>query len=80
MKNFGICSSFILLSFLINFAIYNLSFNVQAAIYLSEEQRLESGLLMLKSTVPAFFIASVIIIVVFYFVFKKANKNVNADS
>ena len=34
---------------IINFLIYNYSFNAQATPFLSEEQRVESGLLMLRS-------------------------------
>lgn len=53
-------------SFVINFLIYNVSFNMQATPYMSEEQKLDSGILMLKTTVPAFLLASVVITILFW--------------
>ena len=49
-----------IIMFAVNFMIYNISFNFQATPYLSEEQRLDSGILMLKTTAPAFLIFSIL--------------------
>ncbi len=61
------------ISFIINFLIYNFSFNKQATPFLSEEQRLESGIMMLQSTIPAFAIAAVVFAVLYYTLSKKLN-------
>jgi len=71
MKTFLIYSSLITLNFVISFFIYNYSFNVQATPFLSEEQRLDSGLLMLATTLPAYLVASIILSIMFYCVAKK---------
>jgi len=63
------------LTFVINFLIYNYSFNLQATPYLHEEQRVDSAMLMLKTTVPAYLISAFLITLIFYFVAKKANRN-----
>ena len=75
MKTFITYSFLALASFTINFAIYNISMSFQARVYMSEWQKMESGLLMIKTTIPAFFIASIIFAVIFYWVSKKFNKN-----
>lgn len=49
-----------LIVFVVNFLIYNISFNFQAKPYLSEEQRLDGAILMLKTTAPAFLIFSIL--------------------
>ena len=67
MKKLFIYSFLTVLNFGINFAIYNYSFNKQATPYLQEEQRVDSGLMMLKTTFPAYFIAAVFITLLFYF-------------
>ncbi len=56
----------IIVNFLTNFFIYNYSFNIQATPYLLEEQRLESGLLMLKTTLPAYIISAILFSFLFY--------------
>lgn len=58
------------LSFIVNFAIYNYSFNKQATPYLHEEQRVDSGLLMLKTTLPAYAVSAILFAVLFYLVAK----------
>lgn len=68
MKKVIIYGALAMFSFVVNFLIYNMSFNIQATPYLSEEQRLDSGILMLKTTLPAFAIASVVITVLFCYV------------
>jgi hypothetical protein len=71
MKTFLIYSSLTTLNFVISFFIYNYSFNVQATPYLSEEQRLDSGLLMLATTLPAYLVTSIILSIMFYYTAKK---------
>lgn len=68
MKKVLIYSALAMLSFVTNFLIYNVSFNIQATPYMSEEQRLDSGILMLKTTLPAFLMASVVITILFWYV------------
>ncbi len=74
MKTLMVYFSLSLLSFAINFLIFNFSFNTQATPYMSEDQRIDSAMLMLKTTVPAFLLASVFIAVLFWFV-GKSQKN-----
>ena len=62
--------SLALIIFGTNFFIYNISFNMQASPYLSEEQRLDSALMMLKTTVPAYLIFAIIITGVIYWIGK----------
>jgi len=73
MKTLIIYLSLTVVIFIINFAIYNFSFNLQATPFLHEEQRIDSGLLMLKTTFPAYLISSVVIAILFYFVNKRLN-------
>lgn len=61
-------------SFVLNFLIYNFSFNLQATPFLTEEQKVESGMLMLTTTVPAYLVSTVVLTLTFYFVAKKTNK------
>ena len=71
MKTFLIYSLLTALNFMLSLFIYNYSFNVQATQYLSEELRLDSGSLMLATTLPAYLVTSIILSVIFYFVAKK---------
>lgn len=71
MKTFIAYAFLSLLNFIINFVIYNYSFNSQATPYLHEEQRVDSSLLMLKTTLPAYFISSILLSLLFYFVASK---------
>jgi heme/copper-type cytochrome/quinol oxidase subunit 4 len=73
MKTLIIYLSLAVVTFIINFAIYNFSFNLQATPFLHEEQRVDSGLLMLKTTFPAYLVFSVVIALLFYFVNKRLN-------
>lgn len=66
MKTFLTYTLLSLINFAINFAIYNLSFNNQATPYLHEEQRVASALLMTKTTLPAYILASIVISILFY--------------
>jgi hypothetical protein len=66
LKIFIIYSSLAIANFVVNFAIYNYSFNKQATPYLHEEQRVESGLMMLKTTIPAYLISAMLLTFVFY--------------
>ncbi len=68
MKAALVYGAIAIFSFVINFLIYNVSFNIQATPYMSEAQRLDSGILMLKTTLPAFLLASVIISILFWYV------------
>ena len=70
MKKFLIYTFLTLLNFGLSFAIYNYSFNKQATPYLHEEQRVDSGIIMLKTTFPAYLIAAVFITLLFHFVAK----------
>lgn len=74
MKTFVIYSSLALLNFIFSFFIYNYSFNQQATPYLTEEQRVDSSILMLTTTIPAYIFTAAILSAVFYFVAKKYNK------
>ena len=56
----------VIINFLTNFFIYNHSFNMQATPYLHEEQRVESGLLMLKTTLPAYIGSAILFSFLFY--------------
>ncbi len=71
MKTFLIYSFLAVVNFIINFTIYNYSFIKQATPYLHEEQRVDSGLLMLQTTLPAYLAAAVILTLIFYLVAKK---------
>ena len=76
MKTFLIYASLAVVNFIINFMIYNFSFNKQATPYLHEEQRVDSGLLMLETTVPAYIVAAIVLTITFYFVAKvRSNSN-----
>lgn len=70
MKKLIIYSCLALFNFVINFIIYNYSFNTQAVPYLHEEQRLDSGLLMLQTTLPAYIVSAIVITIMFYFIAK----------
>ena len=70
MKTFFIYAFLALLNFGVNFFIYNYSFNKQATPYLQEEQRVESGLIMLTTTFPAYLLAAILITILFYLVAK----------
>lgn len=67
--------SLAVVNFIVNFFIYNYSFNLQATPFLHEEQRVDSGLMMLKTTLPAYLVASVFIAIVFYLVSKKLHRS-----
>lgn len=70
LKIFFTYTSLAIANFVVNFAIYNYSFNEQATPYLHEEQRLEIGLLMLETTLPAYLISAIVITFAFYFIAK----------
>lgn len=63
------------LSFITNFLLYNFSFNSQATPFLHEEQRVDSAILMLKITLPAYFISALIITFIFYYIGKNKNQS-----
>ena len=75
MKTFLIYASLAVVNFIINFMIYNFSFNKQATPYLHEEQRVDSGLLMLETTVPAYIVAAIVLTIMFYFVAKRRSNS-----
>jgi len=70
MKTLLIYVLLVVVNFIVNFSIYNYSFNLQATPFLHEEQRVDSSLLMLKTTLPAYLISSIVITIMFYFVAK----------
>ncbi len=71
MKSFFTYFVMSIVMFVINFTIFNRSFNMQATPFLHEEQRVDSAMMMLKTTIPAYAIASIIVTVLFYFIAKK---------
>lgn len=73
MKTLFIYVGLAFINFIVNFVIYNFSFNAQATPFLNEEQRVDSALLMLQSTAPAYAISTIVITLLFYFVSKKIN-------
>ena len=75
MKAFLIYTFMACFNFVINFAIYNYSFNKQATPFLHEEQRVDSALLMLKTTLPAYIISSILLTLLFYLVTNKIITN-----
>jgi len=68
MKTFSIYAFLAVVNFVINFLIYNYSFNLQATPFLHEEQRLESGLLMLKTTIPAYVVSAIVMSAIFFLI------------
>ncbi len=74
MKTFLIYTGLALISFITNALIYNISFNQQATPLLSEEQRLDSALLMLSTTLPAYFFSAVVMSLMFYWVARRFRK------
>ncbi|WP_219703945.1 hypothetical protein [Marinomonas lutimaris] len=74
MKKYVIYSSLVILNFVVNFLIYNYSFVTQATPYLHEEQRVESAIAMFEVTVPAFFVSSCFMALLFYVAAKRLNK------
>jgi len=71
MKKLIIYVGLACINFIANFAIYNFSFNSQATHFLTEEQRVDSALLMLQQTAPAYAVSAIVITLLFYFVSKK---------
>jgi len=63
-----------ILCFIVNFGIYNYSFISQATPFLAEEHRVDSSLLMLKTTLPAYIISSIVLSYIFYLVANKIKK------
>lgn len=75
MKTLLVYTGLTLLNFIVCFYIFNYSFNQQATPFLVEEQRVDSGLLMLQTTLPAYLVWSVIVSVVFYWIARKLKSN-----
>ncbi len=67
------------LSLVINFMIYIYSFNAQATPFLHEEQRVESAILMFKTTLPLYVVSAVVITILFYAV-ARAKKKVESEN
>lgn len=65
MKTLIIYLSLAVVTFVLNFAIYTFSFNLQATTFLHEEQRVDSVLLMLKTTLPSYLVSSIVITLLF---------------
>jgi len=74
MKTLLIYVILAVINFIVSFLIYNYSFNLQATPFLHEEQRVDSSLLMLETTLPAYLISSIIITIMFYFVAKALSR------
>ena len=62
-------------SFAVNFGIYNYSFNIQATPFLHEAQRVDSGLLMLKTSLPAYLVSSILFTLLFYLISRSKSKS-----
>ncbi|WP_432468905.1 hypothetical protein [Agarivorans sp. Z349TD_8] len=60
-----------ILNFVANFAIFNYSFNSQATPFLLEEQRVDSAMLSLQTTLPAYIASAIMTALIFYWVAKK---------
>ena len=71
MKTFFTYSTLSILSFIVNFGIYNYSFISQATPFMSEEHRVDSSLIMLKTTLPAYIISSIALSYIFYLIATK---------
>lgn len=71
--------SLAVVTFIINFAIYNFSFKLQATPFLHEEHKVDSALLMLKTTFPAYLVSSIVITLLFYFVNKRRSSKASSD-
>ena len=71
MKTFVVYTLLALVSFVVNFAVYVISFNSQATPFLHEEQRVDSAILMFKATLPAYAASSIVLAVLFYFAAKR---------
>ena len=80
LKIFFMYFSLAIVNFVVNFSIYNYSFNQQATPYLHEEQRVDSGLMMLKTTLPAYLISAMLLTFVFYLTAKYFVKKAQAHS
>ena len=74
MKTLIIYIFIALINIIINFVIYNYSFNLQATPFLHEEQRVESAMLMLKETFPAYIASGVIFTIIFFYIAKFVNR------
>lgn len=77
MKKFLLFTGLSIIVFMLNFGIYNLSFNAQATPFLQEEQRVASGILMLQTTIPAYIIVSVLTTVILFYLGSKLGVNRN---
>ncbi|CCN73097.1 hypothetical protein [Vibrio nigripulchritudo] len=71
MKRLLIYTALMLINAVANFLLYIYSFNAQATPFLHEEQRVESAMLIFNTTLPAYFISSLFITLLFYLVAKK---------
>ncbi len=71
MKKLFTYAGLAIFSFLTNFIIYTYSFNVQATPFLHEEQRVESAVLMFQTTLPAYFLSSLLLTFLFSLVARK---------
>ncbi len=63
--------------FIINFGIYNYSFNTQATPFLHEEQRVSSALMMMKMTLPAYLIASLLLTFILFLIGRRLGKSLS---
>ncbi len=74
MKILLIYATLAAVNFMVNFVIFNYSFNLQATPFLHETQRVDSSLLMLKTTLPAYFLSSIAFTIIFYIVAKTSRR------
>lgn len=70
MKTFLVYLGLALLNFVVGFMIYNYSFIHQATPFLTDSQSASSSLLMIKTTIPAYLVSSIVMSIVFYLVAK----------
>ncbi|MDO6686730.1 MULTISPECIES: hypothetical protein [unclassified Agarivorans] len=71
MKTVMIYSLLVILNIIVNFAIFNYSFVVQATQFLHEEQRVDSAMLSLQTTLPAYIVSAIITALIFYWVSRR---------
>ncbi len=70
-KNIIISTSIALISFVMNFAVFTISYNKLATPYLHEEQKVENADFIMSSTLIMFVISAIIVGVLIYIIGRK---------
>ncbi|CCN73830.1 hypothetical protein VIBNISFn118_960005 [Vibrio nigripulchritudo SFn118] len=71
MKKTITISVLILFNLIVNYFIYYWSFEMQVGSIISDEQAFDIGMLMLKTTLPAFFVSSIFIVLLTEIILRK---------